>query len=60
MNHKTVIVNGKVVRWVDAVAQMDNAVARSLEYLYPCTEQSFATAYEQAHQQKHGKPFEVR
>ncbi|QIZ02660.1 hypothetical protein AhyVDH1_055 [Aeromonas phage AhyVDH1] len=59
MSQTTVIVAGKVVSWVDAVAQMDDKLCRQLEYLYPCTEQAFATAYEQAHQQAHGEPFEV-
>ncbi|MGL4755330.1 MAG: hypothetical protein ACRCXB_23465 [Aeromonadaceae bacterium] len=56
----TVQLAGRAVPWVDAVAQMDYTITKELEYLYPCTEQTYATAYAQAHQLKHGTPFIVK
>lgn len=57
---KTVTVAGKVVSWLDAVAQMDNDICRSLEGLYPCTEQHFADQYAITHKQVYGQEFEVK
>lgn len=56
---KTVMVSGKVVNWLDAVAQMDNEICRSLEGLYPCSEEEFVAAYAITHKQVHGVEFEV-
>ncbi|MGL5589052.1 MAG: hypothetical protein ACRDDI_13445 [Aeromonas veronii] len=56
----TVTIAGKVVNWLDAVAQMDNDICRSLEGLYPCTEQYFCDQYAQTHQKVFGVPFEVK
>lgn len=57
---KTVTVAGKVVSWLDAVAQMDNDICRSLEGLYPCTEEEFVAAYAITHKQVYGQEFEVK
>ncbi|MGL5215845.1 MAG: hypothetical protein ACRC8R_12015 [Aeromonas hydrophila] len=55
-----VSLGGELVVWVDVVAQMDDKLARSLEHLYPCTEQQFTDAYSALHQEVHGEPFTVK
>lgn len=56
----TVTIAGKVVNWLDAVAQMDNEICRSLEGIYPCSEQHFADQYSLTHLKVYGVKFEVR
>lgn len=52
-----VLLNGEQVEWMDAVAKMEPHIVRELEWLYPCSEQVFTSAYARAHQIFYGKPF---
>lgn len=52
--------HGKMVDWVKAVGRMDPHITKTLDYLYPCSEQAYLNVYAIAHQVAHGKPFEVK
>lgn len=48
---------GVIVSWIRACLVMEDDIADSLTSLYPCTEQEFFTAYCQAYERAHGRPF---
>lgn len=54
---KVITPEGVIIQWTRAVLAMEDDLAESLRYLYPCTEQSFFTAYCHAHKARHGSPF---
>lgn len=50
--------NGDVIDYANAVALMDDDIREQLhDQLAPCTDQAFFSAYEKAHEAKHGVPF---
>ena len=56
----SIVINraGTEIRYNVAVTFMDDDIREALhEQLSPCTDQEFFTAYEQAHEQKHGEPW---
>lgn len=54
-----VLLNGKQVEWMDAVAKMQPHIVKELEWCYPCDEQFFTSLYAEAHKMFYGTPFTV-
>ena len=57
---KVINVNGTEIIWESAFGLMDNDLANGLSLkMAPCTEQELMTAYEAAHAEKFGEPWEL-